>query len=154
MRHEKAMQLLTDYAVGRLKGRAKIALEQHISECPICERELKALQQTEKLLRGVGLVRPSDPKLMLTRIRSATTQTARVSSRVWQWRTFWSYLWKPAIGFTLLALVVAATLSIWRQPPDHPDLSVSYEQYHRLVSWSNPLGNWFEAGLSVPNTQP
>jgi len=88
MKHEKAMQLLADYAVGRLKGRAKIALEQHISECPICERELKALQQTEKLLREVGLVRPSNPKLMLTRIRSATAQSPRVQSKAWQWRTF------------------------------------------------------------------
>ena len=154
MRHEKAMQMLADYAVGRLKGRAKIALEQHISECPICERELKALQQTEKLLREVGLVRPSNPNLMLTRIRSATTQSPRVQSKDWQWRTIWGYLWKPAIGFALLALVAAATLSLWRQPSDRPELSVSYEQYHRLVSWSNPLGNWFEAGLSVPNTQP
>ncbi len=154
MRHEKAMRLLADYAVGRLKGRAKVALEQHISECPICERELKALHQTEKLLREVGLIRPSNPDLMLMRIRSASTQGTCVQNRAWQWRTFWSYLWKPAIGFALLALLATTTLSLWRQPSRQPELSVSYEQYHRLVSWSNPLGNWFEAGLSMHNTQP
>lgn len=147
MKHEKAERLLTDYAVGRLKGRRKIEIERHISECPICESELKALQQTEKLLREVGMLRPSDPYLLLTRIREETQKVHKPSRRTLSWQLSQRWFLKPAIGFAISLLIAVGALMFWHQTSKQPNLTVSYEQYHRLVSWGNPLGNWIEMGI-------
>lgn len=148
MKHEKAKRLLADYAVGRLRGRTKAKIERHISECPICEQELKVLRQTEKLLTQVGLLRPSNPQLLLNRIREATQQAYKPSRQIWSWQLSWRWLLKPAIGFAILFLLAAGAFVFWHQTPEQPNLTVSYGQYHRLVSWGNPLGNWIETGIS------
>lgn len=148
MKHEKAKRLLADYAVGRLRGRTKAKIEQHISECPICERELKALRQMEKLLTQVGLLRPSNPQHLLNRIREATQQAYKPSQQTWSWQLSRQWFLKPAIGFATLFLLAVSAFMFWHQTHEQPNLTVSYEQYHRLVSWSNPLGNWIETGIS------
>lgn len=147
MKHEKAKRLLADYAVGRLRGRTKAKIEQHISECPICERELKALQRTENLLKEVGLLYPSNPQLLLNRVREATQQVRQPSRQTLGWRLSWRWLLKPAIGFAIFSSIAVGAFVFWRQFEDKPNLTISYEQYHRLVSWSNPLGNWIETGI-------
>lgn len=80
MKHEKARELLAEYAAGRLKGRTRTAVERHIAECSICERELRALQQVERLLRTIGLSRPSNPQLLLARVREKTQYVPSPSS--------------------------------------------------------------------------
>ncbi len=147
MKHEKAERLLADYAVGRLKGRRKIEIEGHISECPICESELKALQQTEKLLRKVGTIRPSNPHFLLAQIREATQKVHEPSRRILNWQLPQRWFLKPAIGFAIFLLIAAGALIFWYQTSKQPNLTIGYEQYHRLVSWGNPLGNWIELGI-------
>lgn len=147
MKHEKAERLLADYAVGMLKGRRRIEIERHISECPICESELKALQQTEKLLRKVGTLRPSNPHLLLARIREETQKVHRPSQRILSWQLSKRWFLKPTIGFAISLLIAAGAFMFWHQTSKQPNLTVNYEQYHRLASWGNPLGNWIELGI-------
>lgn len=154
MKHEKAKKFLADYVVGRLKGRAKAAVERHIIECSICERELKALQQVERLLRATGLSRPPNPQLLLARVREKTQYVPSPSSRSQLLKPSLRISWKPALGFALLVLTIALTFAFVRLKTERPDLTIGYEQYHRLVSWSNPLGNWVEAGISNAGVQP
>jgi len=154
MKHEEVKRLLPDYSVGRLRGRIKDEVERHISECPTCERELRELQQVGKLLRHGGLLRPSNPQLLLNRIRDATQKVHEPSRQVWGRKVSWQWLLKPVVGFAILTLILAGAFLLWHQTPERPDLTVNYEQYHRLASWGNPLGNWIETGLINAGAAP
>ncbi len=134
MNHDRAGQLLIDYCLGRLKGRRKQAIEQHISQCPICERELQRLQQAERLLRTAGLLRPSDPNRLLDRVRFSVRQPVTVAPSRQSWR------WATALVAGIAAFLIVVMAWIWWRPTERQNLSVSYEELHALLSWDNPIG--------------
>ncbi len=133
MNHDRAAQLLIDYCLGRLKGRTKQAIEQHINQCPICERELQRLQQAEQLLRAAGLLRPSNPNRLLDRVRFSVRQPVAVAPSRHSWR------WATALAAGIAAVLIVVMAWVWWRPVERQNPSVSYEELHALLSWDNPI---------------
>ena len=49
MKHEKIKELLSAYFDGELRDRDRQVIEQHLTTCEDCQKELFALEKLEKL---------------------------------------------------------------------------------------------------------
>ncbi len=77
--HQQVTQLLSAYLDGQVNARERYWVEQHLSTCPRCRRDLESLRQTVRLLRQLPAVTPP---------YSFTLRPERVVSTkppVWHW---------------------------------------------------------------------
>ncbi|PWH19961.1 MAG: hypothetical protein DDG58_03830 [Ardenticatenia bacterium] len=59
--HQKVAQLLSAYLDGQVDDRERYLVEQHLSTCPVCQRELESLRQVVRLLNRLPPVTPPYP---------------------------------------------------------------------------------------------
>ncbi len=89
-------------------------LDEHLRACANCSRELESLRQTMALLDEWEAPEPSpyfDSRLR-ARLREAAAEP----------RSWLGWLRKPAIAFAL-ALLMVASITIFRNAPDHSDIA-------------------------------
>lgn len=86
---KKECENATLYFYGELEGQDKTLFETHLPQCPLCQKELAFLQQTQE-----ALVPPAVPQAL---VEAVLAQAKPVS--------FWRKFYKPALG---LAATMAA----------------------------------------------
>ena len=73
----KQAQQVSAYHDGELSGPSRIALEEHLRECPICAAELARLNRLSLLIRGAG--RPEMPREALDRLHRSVDLQPRIA---------------------------------------------------------------------------
>ena len=141
---------LPDYAVGALRGRAKVRVESHLAECAACRRELAALARTGELLNSLALEEaPSGTweavREKIGEPRPAAPRRPRLA-------------WGLAMGVVALLMVA---VGIFLQRPlglGEPRLVVAVEadeemqatiQGHLPTMWAAPLADEAAVGLRL-----
>ena len=109
MKCEQVQSLLSLYLDGALRGAQMQQVAAHIEECASCRAEYKQLQNTQRLVAGLGK-QPAPPELAL-RLRVALSQ-ARAESYRQRWEIFWVRLENGfnAFMFPATAGVLSAVL--------------------------------------------
>jgi anti-sigma-K factor RskA len=106
--HEQFAEDLSLYALGALSGDEQTLLEQHLSECASCRRELEQLRRDAALL-ALSTAGPKPPSRSKKRLMEAITQEARspgARARI---------PWIAALGWLAAALMIVAVATVWKQ---------------------------------------
>lgn len=75
----QAKRLFSPYLDGAVTGTEMLALQEHLSECAVCQGEYEALRRTQQLLVSVG--RPKAPADLGLRLRVAISREAAAARR-------------------------------------------------------------------------
>jgi len=75
----RARQMFSPYLDGAVTGTEMLALQRHLSDCPDCEAEYRALRRTQQLLASVR--RPKAPADLGLKLRLAISREAAQAKR-------------------------------------------------------------------------
>jgi len=148
IRCDKVRRQLADHSVGRLRGRARARVEQHVRQCEACRAELAALQRTGALLDGLG--KQPVPAGMWESVRRRIERPARAPVRR-------PRLVVGAVGLAVLSLIVVGVfLLLPTGTSAPPEIVVTAEadaemqaviDGHASAIWSAPLADEAAVGL-------
>src|SRR5262245_57699855 len=93
---------LPDYCAGRLSGRRRELLDNHLEHCDACRRELAAFEATVRLFQTHASGTP--PEGLWHGIRNRITQPEPAPRRAWDWSLFRG---TPARGLALATAVAS-----------------------------------------------
>src|SRR5205814_810505 len=106
--HEQFAEDLALYALGELQGDERVALENHLAECPACRRELEELRG-DMALMALSVIGPTPPRRSRQRLIDAIALEPRMTTvrarRAW---------WTPLPWLATAALALFAGL-LWRR---------------------------------------
>ncbi len=114
-RHQRMRRKLSAYLDGDLAESEKVRVEQHLTECASCRRELESLRVTVGLLQELPQVQPP---------RSFVLERAPAPMGIWRWSSY-DWAWASLKGVTVLAAVllvavvagdITSQLGLPRQP--------------------------------------
>lgn len=106
--HEQFAEDLALYALDCLDGPEKTALEQHLSTCAACRRELEQLRGDGALL-ALAASGPRPPARAKTRLLNAVANEPRVQKAGSRPRWIWPLGWAAA------AALMIAVVALWTQ---------------------------------------
>ncbi|MBN1459977.1 MAG: zf-HC2 domain-containing protein [Armatimonadetes bacterium] len=108
---ERAAPLLQESVDGSLSPFAAVVLQQHLSTCAPCRRQLAALASAARVVRALPLV--DSPAEVRARVRVASQRAARPV-----WGTIG---WRPVLAGAAAALVIGAFSLLRPVSPPQPD---------------------------------
>jgi len=150
---DRLRRKLAEYAVGRLRGRARARVADHVRVCGKCRAELAALERTGALLAAVRL--EEAPGRTWEAVRRRMLAGERVGARP---RLRWG--WGVAAGAVALVLVLLGVVVMGPRragPPPGPG-AVMVEadeemeatmQGHLSAVWAAPLADEAAVGLRL-----
>lgn len=134
---------LTAYQLGELRGPVGARLEEHLTSCTACRRQLAALQATADLLPPMPL--RDAPAATWGRVQARLTpRRSPVATRVRRWT--------PVFAAMVVLLVVAAALLPMLHTATLPQQLADtdgYSQVQLAAAWDSPLADQAALGLAV-----
>lgn len=148
---DRLRERLSEYAVGRLRGRGRARVADHVRVCDECRRELAALERTGSMLDAVGL--EEAPVRTRDGVRQSILARKRVRPRA---RLRWA--WGMAVGVVVLALVGFGVTLMGPRRVEMPPMVVAVQgdeemeatmQGHLSAVWAAPLADEAAVGLRL-----
>lgn len=148
------LELLPQYHVGALRGRRLRAVEEHLSTCTECQRELEALSATAELLDATEPLRPSRDlwPAVAAALRSRETRPAWFRSLV-------PVTPRAAVAASLLVVVIVAAVVLLPVRQSHEpaailprgvdDEALLFAQWHAEATLTSALANPYAAALTA-----
>ncbi len=142
MRCTEVKPKLADYSIGLLGEQERRAIEEHVAQCALCARELRALERVEQVLTALT---PEEPPVHLWQSIRAQIDAQSAPTRRSFWNS-WFTLSRLAVGSAVAVtiLLVAVYLGVPRLPDQTPQAPADAQQIihaHQMMSWGDPLSD-------------
>jgi anti-sigma-K factor RskA len=108
--HEQFADDLPLYAMGALKGDERLAVEEHLQECSVCQRELEQLRGDLALL-ALSASGPKPPSRCRERLMAAIAKEPRRQSTRFSIRK----IWLSAFEWVVAVAAIVAILALFEQ---------------------------------------
>jgi anti-sigma-K factor RskA len=109
--HEQYAEDLALYALDALRGKDRVRVDEHLTACSACRRELEQLRGDTALL-ALSTTGPRPPQRARQRLLDAVAREPRVPSLV---QTSTRRSWWGMLGWAAAAAVVIFAVSLWRE---------------------------------------
>jgi anti-sigma factor RsiW len=148
--HERLHELLD----GRLSAPDRVALEEHLRTCALCQAEQERIRSTRDLLRGSMQAPAAVPETLRERVQAAIEREGRreISPR-------FKRSWQLAAALAALAVLVTIVVMLQRRRMDFPAEAVSAYtavdtgeiRLELITSDVQELERWFNSQLDFPS---